>query len=347
MRKGSLFSLLLITLLFHFDVMAQSQNYNRSQMVRMSLENLDPEKFSFGHDYNYGEIEELWQQHYLRFNLRTNSHKSLKNWRELFPIEQDRVIPVEGRVRYYAAIPKRYQYDLILDKKEQKIKVEVRIHFYPDQGRNRVRNVSRVLVDMDEKLKAAQDLWNESAPEDVLFEFKRVKRPEDAHYSVKIVNRRQALYDRFWSLSLSSVECAHEIGHMMGLNEEYKAWSNALSLNNAEAVLNYRGVVYIRLVLNEFISMRSQNSKRFEHMSYRSQLQTIQDAIEAFEHSDAELIERANRQNLELVDFKTYYNRFVLNEVNLIRNLRCHVESIMCLRRTIYPYHYDLILSRY
>jgi hypothetical protein len=54
------------------------------------------------------------------------------------------------------------------------------------------------------------------------FVFEVVSEESNAHYSVKILDQSRGPYDQNWARNWSEVTIAHEIGHMLGLGDEYQ-----------------------------------------------------------------------------------------------------------------------------
>jgi hypothetical protein len=98
--------------------------------------------------------------------------------------------------------------------------VQVRVRIYLGEGLAREPDQ---IVAIDEKLRAAEKIWTERAPSPaVKFLFERVWRAEDAQFSPRYVagyTRGPYFYE--WSAEWEPGTFAHEIGHMMGLVDEY------------------------------------------------------------------------------------------------------------------------------
>lgn len=234
-------------------------------------------------------------------NIKNDSNKSRSNYRALFPIVTDEHKTISGIMKYYGLFKKNYTYDVIKIARLNKIIIKLNIHFYKSKllsermdkcrysrnskcynlaGNKRwyPKTDSELYESIKQRLKKAEKFWNDSAPKNIEFEFNRVTSRSDAHYSIKLVDRLGALYDKFLFFKFDASIYAHEIGHMLGLGEEY----NPITSN----------VIPLHTTTNKF------------------------------------------------------HNKAQPRESAIKRDMRCNLDSIMCLRDTIYPYHFNEILNR-
>lgn len=121
-----------------------------------------------------------------------------------------------GAITYVGFWPMDYKYDVLLSQNGARI-VKVKIHFKSPHGND--------LEMFSKKIKEAQTLWNNSRPTldfpyEFLFELET--DPKNAHYSLNIKDSTRGPYSVNWSRSWDSESIAHEIGHMMGLADEYE-----------------------------------------------------------------------------------------------------------------------------
>ena len=125
---------------------------------------------------------------------------------------------INGYLKYEGIKKGRYSYDL--EKIESshgplKWKVTVRLHFIyitPEQ-----------LNDLNEKLRLAEKLWSDNSPDkSIEFHFNVVDSSDDAHFTLKmgIGDKRTPYYHTWWT-HWTAQYIAHEIGHTMGLDDEY------------------------------------------------------------------------------------------------------------------------------
>ncbi len=122
---------------------------------------------------------------------------------------------ITGDQKFYGLFKKKYRYAINISQEGQ-VTFEVRVYFkfnkMPESEKNAfLERVSRI-----------EQVWSKALPKNFGLKFARVEIEKDAHYSVKVrAHTRSALYDKFWSSYLGAEDYAHEVTHMLGLNEEY------------------------------------------------------------------------------------------------------------------------------
>ncbi len=125
---------------------------------------------------------------------------------------------ITGTMGYVnGVIKKRYIYDI---ETSSEIVFHVRVHFKDPVGED-VENFRR-------KVAAAQNIWNASKVVtnfSYRFEFEVVSSAEEAHYSVNVMDKTRGPYDMNWGRDWSPTTIAHELGHMMGIADEYQTLS--------------------------------------------------------------------------------------------------------------------------
>ncbi|MBL7716799.1 MAG: hypothetical protein JNL01_15140 [Bdellovibrionales bacterium] len=254
------------------------------------------------------DLKSKWAEFFDRENWEKDLYSKRWDWQNLFPIRQNHVYKIEGERIYHGFFKKKYRYDVIAEVPDSgagapsdqgSLTVEVRIHFRPSKGYlkkaarlERKEDLRWVLYPtedhlndhIDQALNDAEMIWTNSMAYGVRFRFVRVERPEDAHYSIKLVNFVGAEYDKFIVAPLDKEMLAHEIGHMMGLDDEYR--------------------------------MLGSNIAPHEWADSLKQLFTGKQPSE------------------------------IRKETSDTRDMKCQLDSIMCLRRQVHPYHIRHILGR-
>ena len=122
---------------------------------------------------------------------------------------------ISGTQKFYGLFKKKYRYAINI-KEDGKVSFEVLVHF--KFGKMPLEEKEQFL----QRVSSIESIWNSALPPGYSLRFIEVDNPYDAHYSIKIrPNTRSALYDKFWSSYIGSEDYAHEVTHMLGLNEEY------------------------------------------------------------------------------------------------------------------------------
>jgi hypothetical protein len=288
--KVTLFVLALV-----ISINSYAQLYSKKKLVQMSVTRLFPDGSNKDNLANMSDLVEEWNKVFDAQNLLHDKNKHRINWENLFPITKKKVHKIEGQRIFYSLFPKTYRYDIVQDPQKNQLIVHVKMHFYPSKTYLKKAEKFHATNHPDKKyyllpldLKKAvlgnviesEKMWNAQMPANVRFKFEMMEKAQDAHYSIKLVSFFGALYDKFIMAPASSSILAHEIGHMVGLDDEYSPiTSNIIPVNS----------------LLESVSAR-----------------------------------HANRD----MDYTSY------------KDMRCNLDSIMCLKDTIYNYHLNHILGR-
>jgi hypothetical protein len=130
---------------------------------------------------------------------------------------------VEGDLAYVGLDPREYAYDLVPE--NGSLGVEVRIAFRGEL----VANPS-VHKSLDAKLEEASALWSRFSPGGRMrFRFRAVTRADHPHYEIDLASGdARTPFDLTWGEAWSAHLIAHEVGHMMGLDDEYPQFRKTL-----------------------------------------------------------------------------------------------------------------------
>jgi hypothetical protein len=131
------------------------------------------------------------------------------------PLSLSQTLQIEGNARHLTLVPAAYRYDVIPE--DETVVIEVRVHFKnatPEEFARLAKSVSYAATD-----------WNRFLPKYAFtykYRFLAVEDAKAAHFSVTLKDKTHGPYFSYWGRDWSSAEMAHEIGHMMGLVDEYE-----------------------------------------------------------------------------------------------------------------------------
>ena len=135
---------------------------------------------------------------------------------------------IKGRIRYVGVAPLPYRYTLRSENGE--LIATVKLYY---------KNWEKLEDDQQEKLRQktanGAQIWNENRPEGSNFKMEMliVDSKEEADFTVKAtVKRTRGPYLREHSINWSDRVFAHELGHMLGLDDEYDQINATLFRNS-------------------------------------------------------------------------------------------------------------------
>lgn len=126
---------------------------------------------------------------------------------------------IAGTIKYAGIINKNYKYDVEVNPANE-ITLTVKIHLQNPTGADKVEFLN--------KLKLAQQIWNAdrvATDFNYQFKFEIVNDQADSHFSVFIRDTTTGPYDTFWGRDWTEKTISHEVGHMLGLGDEYQTIS--------------------------------------------------------------------------------------------------------------------------
>lgn len=133
---------------------------------------------------------------------------------------------VIGDLAYVGIDPREYAYDLVPGT-EGALTVEVRVAFRGELARD-----ANVIAAMQRKLDDAAALWTRWVPTSIgrmRFRFVAVTSLDAPHYEIDLAGGEpRTPFDLTWGADWSAHLIAHEVGHMMGLDDEYPQFRKTL-----------------------------------------------------------------------------------------------------------------------
>ncbi|MCM2353600.1 MAG: hypothetical protein NDI63_08285 [Pseudobdellovibrio sp.] len=132
----------------------------------------------------------------------------------------NRKTEIAGNITYIGFIPKKYNYDVIFNSAND-VTLKVKVFFIDPEGQDN--------ENFKAKFAQAEKIWNTNLlPLDFKykFQFQVVNNPFVAHYSVLLQDDTRGPYDTQWNRNWSATSVAHELGHMLGLGDEYETISS-------------------------------------------------------------------------------------------------------------------------
>ena len=145
---------------------------------------------------------------------------------------------VTGQMTFVNVIKKMYTYD-ILQTETGALVLNIKVHLKDPVGED--------ISSFTARLKTAENLWNAGrVPADFSYSFKfdLVETEAQSHFSVSVLDSTRGPYDRNWGRNWSPTTIAHEMGHMLGLGDEYQTLSGQVDcLKSSIMCISYSGTI--------------------------------------------------------------------------------------------------------
>jgi len=134
----------------------------------------------------------------------------------------DQAKKIRGMITYAGIVKKKYAYD-VLKQTSGALVLNVRVHLKNATAADQTAFAT--------KMASAENFWNSGRPQtdfEYRFQFDLVGDSAGAHYSVQVLDTTRGPYDQFWGRDWTDKVIAHEVGHMLGLGDEYQTLSGVV-----------------------------------------------------------------------------------------------------------------------
>lgn len=137
---------------------------------------------------------------------------------------------ISGRMGYVGIVYLPYRYSLC-PSADGKLELIIKIHFKKEIQKKKQDDLklqyyygANMNASLQSRLDEAASIWNKSNPmaSGMRFKFIQVEKPDEADFQIDLnYGLTRGPYCRQWSNTWGGDTMAHEIGHMMGLDDEY------------------------------------------------------------------------------------------------------------------------------
>lgn len=215
------------------NVLFMKNYFNKyNPYIYTSDENLKNEFFN-----DFRKLADNWSCKFENFHVRNDSNKNTPSMVEILNFIKQvaknggKVFSISGSQKYYKLFKHKYFYDIEITPSEKTI-IRLNIQF------NDTKISKNEAVQFRAVLQNELEIWNNSFPEKFVLEVKEVSQNEFTHYKVRLQDKHTAaIYNSFWPSFMEDNTYAHEIGHMLGLNEEYNVMTTNVFSSGKKGVL--------------------------------------------------------------------------------------------------------------
>lgn len=220
--------------------------FDRNELTEVFLASKYPHRIVEGATFPLplkSDITPYWDCVFLRQHLNRDMSRKDKmpSGDDVFASHlnlQDQEFDVEGRIRYMGTIPKKYKYNVKIENGIATL--TVKIHFDKNSSEKSHDIIKR-------RLQAAEGYWNTSLnrySSNFKVKFLKVEDKKDSFFSVKLVDKfTRGPYDTAWSTDWDNETVTHEIGHMLGLDDEYNNVGYSIKMAPRELFSNVTGII--------------------------------------------------------------------------------------------------------
>lgn len=157
-------------------------------------------------------------------------------------ISKENPLHIKGANKYLGFVPGRYSYFVYPD--ERGVKIETSINFF-----NKKKFDQTELQQLQNKMNQASFKWSNFSPyaTPINFGLKLAKNKREAHIKLVHLTRKDTRGPYFinWSSNWRYNTIAHEMGHMLGLDDEYRndPFGGSAANCNSDSIMcsSYRG----------------------------------------------------------------------------------------------------------
>lgn len=200
----------LFLILLTGTVLAQDCRYGHKELTRIDSDRMSNDVRDFVTNDRYADDWAcLMKKRHLKRDSLDHCAPTEQEVGDFLP---DHRVTIEGKVSYMGMIKQPYRYDVSPEG------IDVRIAFTGELG-----NDEKSLSETREKLKFASEIWTKNSPGGkTKFTFRLVGPDENPHFTPKLVSKAPGTkFNSLWAIDDSKYIVAHEVGHMVGLDDEY------------------------------------------------------------------------------------------------------------------------------